>query len=57
MLEKINDLIPSDLKEVLKISCDIPRWYDTLDVTKDGVTKPLSEFIIDNVDSVCIMDF
>lgn len=57
MFEAINALIPLELKGILKINCDIPRWYSTLMLTRNGVTKPLSHFVIDNVDIVTIMDY
>ncbi len=41
----------------LPLSADIPRWYDGVDVTRGGMTRPLSELTIDAIDHVAIMDY
>jgi hypothetical protein len=59
MFDSVNAAIPSNLTNKLKVNCDIPRWYDLSDynVTRDGTTKPLSQWVIDKVDTVTIMDY
>jgi len=57
MLTKIKAAIPSTVN--LYVNACIPRWYDTLSVTRTGtgVVKPLSQFVQDIIDVVTIMDY
>jgi hypothetical protein len=57
MFDEVRASIPTELQETIKLNCDIPRWYDELDVTRDGVTKKLSHWVIDKLDTVTIMDY
>ncbi len=42
---------------LLEMMIDIPFWYDNRSITIDGVARPLSERIIDKVDSVAMMNY
>lgn len=41
----------------LLLSVDIPFWYDTIEATYNGETKPLHQHVQDVVDCVVIMDY
>jgi len=41
----------------LLLSADIPFWYDTIEATYNGETKPLHQHVQDIVDCVVIMDY
>ncbi len=41
----------------LRLSVDIPFWYDGRPLTRGGTTKPLSEWVADSVDRVVLMDY
>ncbi len=41
----------------LRLSVDIPFWYDGRPLTRGGVTRPLSEWVADSVDRVVLMDY
>lgn len=41
----------------LLLGADIPFWYDTIEATYDGETKPLHQHVQDIVDYVAIMDY
>jgi hypothetical protein len=41
----------------LRLTADIPFWFDTITVTRDGGTRPMSELMIDRVDRVTILDY
>lgn len=41
----------------LRLSVDIPFWYDGRTLTRGGMTRPLSEWVADSVDRVVLMDY
>ena len=41
----------------LRLTVDIPFWYDGRDLTRDGVTRKLHEWILDQVDGAVLMDY
>ncbi len=41
----------------LQLNVDIPFWYDTIEATYNGQTKPLNQHVQDIVDQVVIMDY
>ena len=41
----------------LVLEADMPFWYDTLQSTWDGPSRPLSELVLDRVDRALIMDY
>jgi len=47
----------SEAEVPLFLSADIPFWYDTIEATYNGQTKPLHQYVQDIVDCVVIMDY
>jgi len=47
----------TEAKAPLLLSADIPFWYDTIEATYNGETKPLHQHVQDIVDCVVIMDY
>ncbi|MCC6644123.1 MAG: hypothetical protein IT374_00945 [Polyangiaceae bacterium] len=41
----------------LRLSVDIPFWYDGRPLTRGGTTRPLSEWVADSVDRIVLMDY
>lgn len=41
----------------LRLTVDIPSWYDAVTVTWNSRVKPLSEHVLDVVDRVALMDY
>jgi len=41
----------------LRLTVDIPFWYDNRQVTRDGLTRPLSEWVLDLVDRATLMAY
>ena len=41
----------------LALAVDVPFWYDTVQVTRAGATRPLHKWVLDLVDRVVIMDY
>ncbi|MFQ5342719.1 MAG: hypothetical protein ACE5F6_14345 [Anaerolineae bacterium] len=41
----------------LRLVVDVPFWYDDRQITRAGQTRPLSEWVIDRVDRVVLMDY
>ena len=41
----------------LKMAVDIPFWYDTKVVSRNGASRPLSEWVIDKADWVSMMNY
>ena len=49
--------VKNTLGSTLALSVDIPCWYDEIQVTRDGQTRPLSEWIILTADTTVLMDY
>ena len=41
----------------LPISIDMPNWYDTFSLSRQGVTRPLNTFVQDIADRTVLMDY
>ncbi len=41
----------------LRLTADIPFWYDARILERRGVQRPLSECVLERVDRACIMDY
>lgn len=53
MLAKVKQLLGS----ALSLTVDIPCWFDEIQVTRLGITRPLSEWVLDTVDTAVLMDY
>lgn len=52
------DALAGDLHGTgLALVYDMPNWYDEITVTRGGRTRPLSDWVIDGADRVCLMDY
>lgn len=41
----------------LRLTVDIAFWYDSRELTRDGVTRKLHEWVLDHVDHAVLMDY
>jgi hypothetical protein len=55
------DLLEALAKELsgsgLRLSVDVPFWYDGRTISRGGSTRPLHELVIDRVDVATLMDY
>ena len=56
-LDLLNKLRPIANAAGLRLTVDIPFWYDGKMVTRNGVSRPLSELTQDRTDRVALMDY
>lgn len=56
-LDLLEKLVPLAHQAGLRLSVDVPFWYDTKQVTRAGVTRPLSQWVADRVDRMVLMDY
>mmetsp|Transcript_3954 Transcript_3954/g.14956 ORF Transcript_3954/g.14956 Transcript_3954/m.14956 type:complete len:348 (-) Transcript_3954:5015-6058(-) len=54
VLERVMELLrPAGLP----VAADVPFWYDTVLIQRNGITKSLLEFVLGIVDRIMIMDY
>jgi hypothetical protein len=41
----------------LRLDLDVPFWWDTKAITRNGVTRPMSEWVADRADRLVLMDY
>ncbi len=57
LLDLLDQVAPMLHKAGLALSFDLPTWYDSIALTRHGQTRPLSEWVIDAVDTAVLMDY
>jgi hypothetical protein len=56
-LDLLEQMAAKMLGSELSLTVDIPFWYDTVMVERDGATRLLNELVQDRVDRVVVMDY
>ncbi|GGJ33075.1 hypothetical protein [Deinococcus roseus] len=49
--------VKTTLGSSMKLTVDIPCWFDEIQVTRNSQTRPLSEWVIAAVDTTVLMDY
>ncbi|MBI5607592.1 MAG: hypothetical protein HY902_01780 [Deltaproteobacteria bacterium] len=57
LLDLLDKLQPIAHKAGIALHFDMPTWYDSIAVTRLGQTRPMSEWVIDAVDTAVLMDY
>lgn len=57
LLDLLDKLQPMLHKAGIALHFDMPTWYDSIAVTRYGQTRPMSEWVIDAVDTAVLMDY